>query len=45
MAKKVLPVHPGGGAFWMNIQARVDLETAEEALAPQNRKVASYQTA
>jgi addiction module HigA family antidote len=26
-----------GGAFWMNIQARFDLETAEDALAPQTR--------
>jgi addiction module HigA family antidote len=24
-----------GAAFWMNIQARYDLETAEDALAPQ----------
>jgi addiction module HigA family antidote len=24
-----------GAAFWMNIQARFDLETAEDALAPQ----------
>jgi len=31
-----------GGAFWMNIQARFDLETAEDTLAPQIRKIASY---
>jgi addiction module HigA family antidote len=24
-----------GGAFWMDIQARFDLETAEDVLAPQ----------
>jgi addiction module HigA family antidote len=34
-----------GGAFWMNIQARFDLETAEDALAPQIKKIASYQAA
>lgn len=28
-----------GAAFWMNIQARFDLETAEDALAPQIRKI------
>ncbi len=27
----------------MNIQARFDLETAEDALAPQIRKIASYE--
>ena len=31
-----------GAAFWMNIQARFDLETAEDALAPQIKKIASY---
>src|SRR6478736_793701 len=34
-----------GAAFWMNIQARFDLETAEDALAPQIRKIASYKAA
>jgi addiction module HigA family antidote len=34
-----------GGAFWMNIQARFDLETAEGVLAPQIKKIASYKTA
>src|SRR6187397_3059264 len=34
-----------GAAFWMNIQARFDLETAEDVLAPQIRKIASYQAA
>ena len=34
-----------GPAFWMNIQARFDLETAEDVLAPQIRKIASYKTA
>jgi hypothetical protein len=29
----------------MNIQARFDLETAEDALAPQIRKIASYRAA
>jgi addiction module HigA family antidote len=29
-----------GAAFWMNIQARFDLETAEGALAPQIKKIA-----
>ena len=29
----------------MNIQARFDLETAEDALAPQIRKIASYKAA
>ena len=31
-----------GGAFWMNLQARFDLETAEDALASQIRKIAAY---
>ncbi len=31
-----------GAAFWMNIQARFDLETAEDALAPQIKKIAEY---
>ena len=30
-----------GAAFWMNIQARFDLETAEDTLAPQIKKIAS----
>lgn len=34
-----------GGAFWMKIQARYDFETAEDMLAPQIRKIASYETA
>jgi addiction module HigA family antidote len=34
-----------GAAFWMNIQARFDLETAEDALAPQIRKIAAYEAA
>src|SRR5215467_5046846 len=32
-----------GAAFWMNIQARYDLETAEDMLASQIRKIASYE--
>src|SRR6202047_2292083 len=32
-----------GAAFWMNIQARFDLETAEDVLAPQIKKIASYE--
>jgi addiction module HigA family antidote len=32
-----------GAAFWMNMQARFDLETAEDVLAPQIRKIASYE--
>jgi hypothetical protein len=31
-----------GAAFWMNIQARFVLETAEDVLAPQIKKIASY---
>jgi antitoxin HigA-1 len=34
-----------GAAFWMNIQARYDLETTEDALAPQIRKIAAYKAA
>jgi antitoxin HigA-1 len=34
-----------GTAFWMNIQARFDLETAADVLAPQIRKIASYEGA
>src|SRR5258707_15071367 len=32
-------------AFWKKIQARFDLETAEDALAPQIKKIASYEAA
>ena len=31
-----------GAAFWMNIQARFDLETTEDALAPQIKKIEAY---
>ena len=34
-----------GAAFWMNIQARYDLETAEDVLAPQIKKIATYKVA
>ena len=34
-----------GAAFWMNIQARFDLETAEDALGSQIKKIASYEAA
>jgi antitoxin HigA-1 len=34
-----------GAAFWMNIQARYDLETAEDVLAPEIRKITSYEAA
>src|SRR3954454_25266312 len=34
-----------GAAFWMNMQARFDLETAEDVLAPQIKKIASYEAA
>jgi addiction module HigA family antidote len=34
-----------GAAFWMNSQARFDLETAEDALAPQIKKIAEYKAA
>ena len=34
-----------GAAFWMNIQARYDLETAEDVLAPQIKKIAAYEAA
>lgn len=33
-----------GAAFWMNIQTRYDLETTEDVLAPQIRKITSYET-
>ena len=32
-----------GAAFWMNIQARFDLETAEAELAPQIKKICALQ--
>lgn len=31
--------------FWMNIQARYDLEIAEDMLAPKIRKIATYKAA
>ena len=34
-----------GAAFWMNIQARFDLETAMRTLAPQIRKIVPYEAA
>jgi plasmid maintenance system antidote protein VapI len=34
-----------GALFWMNMQARFDLETAEDGLAPQIRKIAFYEAA
>jgi antitoxin HigA-1 len=34
-----------GAAFWMNIQARFDLETAEDVLAPQIKRIAPYEAA
>ncbi len=34
-----------GAACWMHIQSRFDLETAEDALAPQIKKIASYEAA
>jgi addiction module HigA family antidote len=34
-----------GAAFWMNIQARFDLEAAEDVLAPQIKQIASYKAA
>jgi addiction module HigA family antidote len=34
-----------GAAFWMNMQARFDLETAEDVLAPQIKKIAAYEAA
>lgn len=32
-----------GAAFWMNMQARYDLEMAEDELAPQIKKIAAYE--
>ena len=34
-----------GAAFWMNIQARYDLEVAEDELAPQIKKIVAYEAA
>jgi antitoxin HigA-1 len=34
-----------GAACWMNMQARFDLETAEDLLAPQIKKIAAYEAA
>jgi antitoxin HigA-1 len=34
-----------GAAFWMNIQARFDLETAEDALEPQIKKIWPFSAA
>jgi addiction module HigA family antidote len=34
-----------GAAFWMNIQARFDLEKAEDTLAPQIKKIVEYEAA
>ena len=31
-----------GDAFWMKVQARYDLETAEDVLTPQIKKIAGY---
>jgi addiction module HigA family antidote len=32
-------------AFWINMQAQYDLETAEDKIAPEIRKIAAYQAA
>jgi antitoxin HigA-1 len=32
-------------AFWMNMQAQYDLEMAEDRLAPEIKKIASYKAA
>jgi len=32
-------------AFWMNMQAQFDLETAEDELAPKIRKIGAYEAA
>ncbi len=32
-------------AFWMGLQAQYDLETAEDRLAPQIKKIAAYEAA
>lgn len=33
-----------GAAFWMNIQARFDLETAEDVLGAEIKKIGAYET-
>jgi hypothetical protein len=40
-----LATEPTGVHAWMSIQARFDLETAEDLLAPQIRKIAPYEAA
>jgi plasmid maintenance system antidote protein VapI len=37
-----MPLSKTGAAFWMNIQARFDLETAEDVLAPQIKKIVAW---
>jgi len=32
-------------AFWMNMQAQFDLETAEDRIAPQIKKIVAYEAA
>lgn len=32
-------------AFWMNIQSRFELETAEDEVAPQIKKIETYEAA
>ena len=32
-------------AFWMNMQAQYDLETAEDKIAPQIKKIGAYEAA
>jgi addiction module HigA family antidote len=32
-------------AFWMNVQAQYDLETAEDNIAPQIKKIVSHEAA
>ena len=44
-ARRLCKFFKTGAAFWMNIQARYDLETAEDMLAPQIKKIASYEAA
>jgi hypothetical protein len=38
-------IWPLNAAFWMNLQAPFDLETAEDVLAPQIKKIASCEAA
>ncbi len=35
--------HHKSAAFWMDMQVRFDLETAEDVLAPEIKKIASYE--